>query len=260
MTLSADLEVTTPPTRPSRRRRVALAATGFLTLALPLLWGVGALVMLVSGQQTDHRFHQLTGQGVLLCAAWALGPAALLVAAWRGRRTTERAGLAHLAFVVAAVVTAVAVPMSGGLVLGVLVAVTGALLWWALPERPAVRRSFGDLDPVLAPLALLSAALFAPYVVDQRHLQLTRHDEHASMSHYFDMVWLSLVVVAWLLVAALCRSARGLAVLAGGITAVVGLAGLVWERQTTWFLLAVVLGTVTAVAAALRSRRLGSRG
>jgi hypothetical protein len=254
MTLSYDRTVTSHPARPSARRRLALAVTGFLALALPLLWGVGALLMLLTGQESEHRFHQLTGQGVLFALLWALGPAALVVAGWRGRRTTEEAGLAHLAFVAASVLTAVAVPTNGAPVLAALVAVTAGLLWWALPERPTLRHALGDPDPVLAPLALLAAALFAPYALHQRHLQLTRHDEHATMSHYLDMVWLSSAVVAWLLVAAFARSCRRLAVIAGGTMLLIGAAGLLWQHRTTWFLLATALGAATMAAGALRSR------
>ena len=54
--------------RPSRRRRAALVLSGVLVLALPLLWGLGSLVALLTGHEADHRFHQLTGEGVLLHA------------------------------------------------------------------------------------------------------------------------------------------------------------------------------------------------
>ena len=51
-----------------------------------------------------------------------------------------------------------------------LVVVTGALLWLALPVRPRLRLPV-QVDPLLAPLALVAAAVRTPYVLDQIALQ-----------------------------------------------------------------------------------------
>ena len=52
----------------------------------------------------------------------------------------------------------VAAPGGGAPILAGVIAVTGALLWLALPLRPRLRTEL-RVDPLLAPLALLSAAL-----------------------------------------------------------------------------------------------------
>lgn len=38
--------------------------------AVPVVWGVGCVVQLATGTEADHRFHQVTGQGLLQCALW----------------------------------------------------------------------------------------------------------------------------------------------------------------------------------------------
>ena len=240
--------------RPSRRRRAALVLSGVLVLALPLLWGLGSLVALLTGHEADHRFHQLTGEGVLLSVLWAAGPVALLVSSWRGRPVPGWAWPAHAAFVLASVVTASFVPGDGVRVLAAIVAVTAALLWWAVPALPRLRGLVDGLDPVRAPLALLGAALYAPYVVAQRHLQATRHDEHAEMTHYFDMAWVAVAVVLLLVIAAISGRARRTAVLAGGAGVVMGVGGLLLVHPTTWFVLAALHGGAVLGAAVLQRR------
>jgi hypothetical protein len=239
--------------RPSLPRRLALAVTGVPALALPLVWGLGSLVELLTGHEADHRFHQVTGQGVLLGVLWALGPVALLLAGWRGRQPAAWAGPAHLAFVIATAVAAAFVPGDGVVPLAGVVVVTGALLWWALPVRPPVRGTVTGLDPVLTPVALVATALFAPYVLAQRTLQADRHDEHAAMTHYFDMAWVSLAVVALLLIAASCRGARPLTVPAGAGCLVIGSAGLLLlDHGTTWSAGVVALGVAVLAAGRLQ--------
>jgi hypothetical protein len=72
------------PTRPGRARRTALAAAGFLACALPVVFTVNISRMLVVGELSDHRFHQLTGQGLLLFVLWLGGLVPLLRAGWSG--------------------------------------------------------------------------------------------------------------------------------------------------------------------------------
>ena len=160
----------TPPlARPSVPRRVAVIGTGVLACALPTMWGISTVGELVTGAERDHLFHQLTGQGLLLSALWLGALVPLLVAGWRGARPSTAAGLAHVAVVVGAAVAAALAPGNGGAIVAAIALGTGALVWVALPQRPALTAS--GLDPVLAPLALASAALFAPFVVSEAALQ-----------------------------------------------------------------------------------------
>jgi hypothetical protein len=243
------------PGRPSWLRRAAVAVTGFLAGALPLTWGLGSLLEVVGGTEPEHRFHQLTGQGMLLAFLWLYGVLRVAAAGWHGRRPAPTASLAHLAFVTGTVLCAVFVPGQGVGFVGVVTAVTGALLWLAVPDRPRLRGLYGGPDPLLLPVGMLGAALFTPYVLSQRALQATAHDEHAALTHYFDMAWVCVVVVLLGLVAALVPSARRLAVLAGVSTLVIGSAGLAFTSQTTWSTLAAALGVVAVAAGVVRSRR-----
>ena len=99
--LSTDISapvVTEPVRRPTRLRRTGLVATGFLTCALPVVFTISSTWELVTGEPAEHRFHQLTGQGLLLCALWLGGLVPLLRAGWSGRRPSSAAGLLHLTF------------------------------------------------------------------------------------------------------------------------------------------------------------------
>jgi hypothetical protein len=159
-----------PVVRPSIPRRVAVATTAFLTLALPAMFTVNITRMLLTGVETDHRFHQATGQGLILFALWLGALVPLVRAGWRGRRPSAAAGWRHLVLVVSGAACAAAAPGGGAPVLVAVIAVTGALLWWALPVRPALRASV-RLDPMLTPVALLAAAFFTPghpHVTDRR--------------------------------------------------------------------------------------------
>jgi hypothetical protein len=250
--MSTVLDVAAPPvTRPSALRRVAVGLTGFLAGALPLMWGTGSLVELLTGQESEHRFHQLTGQGVLLAVLWLYGVGRLVVAGWRGRRPAPSAALAHLTFVAATLVTVAFVPGQGVVAVALIVAVTGALLWLALPQRPRLRLR-AALDPLLTPVALLGAALYTPFVLSERTLQATSHDEHAEMTHYFDMAWVCVVLVAVSVIAALFPAARRLGLLAGLGTVVVGATRLAFVGEPAWSLAAVTLGVVGSAIALLR--------
>ena len=105
--------VTEPVRRPTRWRRGGLVAAGFLTCALPVMFTVNITRMLVTGELAEHRFHQLTCQGLLLFALWLGGLVPLLRAGWSGRRPSSAAGLLHLVFMAAGVVTAAAAPGGG---------------------------------------------------------------------------------------------------------------------------------------------------
>jgi len=241
-------------TRPSVLRRVALVAAGLPACFLPVIWGGGAAGMLLTGYENDHRFHQATGQGVLTGVLWLAGLLPLLVAGWRGRRPSTAAGLQHLAFVAASVVAGLFVPGDGVVAVALIVAVTGALVWAALPLRPHLRGAFGALDPALAPVAALTAALYVPFVLGERALQATSTDEHAQMTHYFDMAWVSLALVALALVAAVAGGARRLAVWSTVGTLVVGVARLGFTGELVWSSAAIALGLVGTLVAVLRTR------
>jgi len=217
------------------------------------MWGIGVVGELVTGAERDHLFHQLTGQGLLLSALWLGAVVPLLVAGWRGARPSPAAGLAHVAVVVGAAVAAALAPGNGGAIVAAIVLVTGALVWVALPQRPVLAVS--GLDPVLAPLALAAAALFAPFVVSEAALQRGFADEHAEFSHYFDMAWISVTLVVLALAAAVVPSARRLALVAMLGTLVVGATRFLLTPEATWSLLAIGLGVLGAAAALARLAR-----
>jgi hypothetical protein len=238
---------------PSALRRIAVVVTGVLSAALPTAWGVSSVVQIVTGAERDHLFHQLTGQGVLLCALWLGAIIPLVVAGWRGRRPSPGAALAHVSVVVGAVLAAALAPGNGGVVMAAVLPLTGALLWLALPVRP--RLAVDGVDPVLAPLALATAAMFVPYVLAQAALQRAFADEHARMSHYFDMAWLGIIVVVLAVSAALVPAARRLAVVAAGATLAIGACRVLLTSDVAWSLTAVSLGMVGIAVAVLRARR-----
>ena len=167
-----------------------------MTCALPVVFTVNITRMLVTGELAEHRFHQLTCQGLLLFALWLGGLVPLVRAGWSGRRPSSAAGLLHLAFMATGVATAAAAPGGGAPALVGIVVVSGALLWLALPVRPRLRLPV-RVDPLLTPLALVAAAVATPYVLDQIALQNAATGHHAQNPHYFDMAWLvtTLVVV-----------------------------------------------------------------
>jgi len=241
------------PTRPSAIRRTAVGITGLLACLLPTVWTVGVVAELVTGAERDHLFHQFTGQGLLLGALWLGGLLPLLAAGWRGVRPGPMAAALHLSVVAGAVVAAALSPGNGGLVVAGIVLVTGALVWTALPLRPRVVPS--GPDPVLAPLALASAALFVPFVLSEAGLQNAMHDEHAEFSHNFDMVWIGVALVLAAVAAATVPAARRLALWAMLGIAVVGGTRYAFTPETTWSLLAAGLGVLGAAATASRLTR-----
>jgi hypothetical protein len=108
-----------------------------------------------------------------------------------------------------------------------------------------LRRS---LDPVLAPIVLLAAALVTPFVVGEVELQNTSGDEHAHMAHYFDMAWVSVaLVLVGALAAAVPGARRRVLWLTGGMV-LIGAARIAFTPDVTWSLLAVALGAVGTLA------------
>ena len=250
MTTSTNTSTTNPAgpgkevTRPSRRRRAALAVTGFLTCALPVTFTVTVSRMLFSGIETDHRFHQATGQGLILFALWLGGLLPLIRAGWRGRRASTSTGLLFVTFVSTGIVCAAVAPGGGAPILVGVIAITGALLWWALPRRPRLR-SRVQLDPVLTPFALAVTAFFTPYALDQIALQnAATSGYHAQNPHLFDMAWLVTAVMALALLAAVLPAARSLVGWVAGSCLGIGLAGLAFGEGTAWSLVGLALGGV----------------
>jgi hypothetical protein len=240
-------------TRPSALRRVALAATGFLTLALPVVFTVNLSRMLLTGVESSHQFHQATGQGLFLCAIWLGALIPLVRAGWSGRRPSSGAAYRHLAFIGSGAVCAVAATGGGAPILVGVIAVTGALLWWALPVRPRLR-SVVQVDAVMAPVALLSAAFFTPYAITQIGLQNAATGHHAQNPHFFDMAWMVVTLTVLAGLSALLPAVRSLMWWVAAGTVVLGVAGLAFGESTTWSLLALGLGLLAAAAAAFRTR------
>ena len=135
-------------------------------------------------------------------------------------------------------------PGAGALPVAVVTGVTTALLWAALPVRPSLRGLVGNLDPVLAPVVLLAAALVTPFVAGEVELQNTSWDEHAHLAHYFDMAWLVLVFAVLGVAGAVLRSARGLQVWAGGGVALTGIAMLATGEGAVRGAMFVAVGAV----------------
>jgi hypothetical protein len=240
-------------TRPSAVRRALVALTALVACALPAVWGVSAAIQLVTGADPDHRFHQLTGQGVLLCALWLGAVVPVAVAGWRGRAPRAASAPAHVAVVGGAVVAAALAPGNGGAVTAAIVAGTGLLVWFAVLRR--TRPVLSGPDPVLAPLALVTAAVYLPYALSQASAQRAFADEHARLSHYFDMTWLAVLLVVLAFAAAIVPAARRLGVVAMLGSVVVGAAGLGFTSDRTWSLVALALGLVGCGAVELRVRR-----
>ena len=239
----------------SRRRRAALAVTGLVACAVPAVFTVSITGMLVTGTDAEHRFHQLTGQGLILCGLWLLPMLALLRAGWHGRRPSTAAGLAHIAVVVSGAGCAVAAQGGGAPVLMAVVGVPGLLLWAALPLRPRLRGRV-QVDPLLAPVALAASALLLPYAVDQLALQnAATSGYHSENPHYFDMAWISFTLAAHALVAGLLRAGRVLAVGFALAMVVLGSAGLALDESTAWSLSVLSCGILAAAASVVVRRQ-----
>ncbi len=244
-------EAATPP---GAGRRTALAGCAFLTCALPLVFGTTITGMLLTGVDSDHRFHQTTGQGLILVAFWLGAVVPLLRAGWRGERPSTAAGLRHLTLVVAGAGCAVAAPGGGAPGLVGVIAVGGALLWCALPRRPRLRSAV-QVDALLLPAALVLGAALLPYAADQLALQNDATGYHSRNPHFFDMAWISVVLVSQALMAALLPAARRLALPVAAATAALGAAGLAFGEDVTSSWVTVALGIVLAAAGLVGARR-----
>lgn len=242
------------PTRPRRGRRAAIAAAGVLACALPTVFTINISRMLLVGELSDHRFHQATGQGLVLFALWLVPLVGLLRAGWQGRRPASALGVWHLAFVTTGVACAAVAPGGGAPFLVGVIAVTGALVWAVLPRRPRLRRRL-QLHPVLAPVALLGAAVLLPYVADQLAAQnAATSGHHAHNPHLFDMAWMSLSLVALAVLAAVLPSARRLGCWFALFTVATGAAGLAFgeDASRSWTTLGV--GALAGIGWALTRR------
>ena len=247
--------VPTPTARPSAGRRTAVAVTGALACLAPTVWSVAITVQLLTGVEADHRFHQVTGQGLLLCALWLAGLVPMVRAGWRGVPPSAVTVVQAALFAGSGLAMGLLAPGAGALPVAVATVVTTALLWAALPVRPRLRGLLGHLDPVLAPVVLLAAALVTPFVAGEVDLQHTSGDEHADMAHYFDMAWICVALVLVGALAAVAPAARLRALWTTGGLALVGTARIVFTPDVTWSLLAITLG-VLGTLAVLASRRL----
>lgn len=248
-------EASTGASRPTARRRAAVAAAAFVACALPVTFTVTITAMLVTGADADHRFHQLTGKGLVLLALWLGSVLPLVRAGWRGDRPSTAAGLRHLAFVAAGIATSAVAGVGGSRALVAVVAVTGAVLWAALPVRPRLRGTF-SVDPVIMPLALLVGAVLMPYAVDQLALQnAATTGYHSENPHLFDMAWMVTTLTVLALLAAVVREARGLLTWVAGACTVIGVSGLVTGESTTWSAAVLTLGLLSFVAPRLARSR-----
>jgi hypothetical protein len=239
---------------PSKGRRAALGAAGFLACALPTVFTVNITRMLLTGEYASHRFHQATGQGLILFALWLIPIIALLRAGWRGRRPSTALGWQHLAFATTGVLCSAIAPGGGAPFLVGVVVVTGALLWLALPQRPRLRASL-QVDPVFAPVALLGSAVLLPYVVDQLASQnAVTGGHHAQNPHLFDQAWMSACLVLLAVLGALFPVARHLVGWLACCSLALGAAGLVFGENTAWSLVILGVGVVAATAHVLGRR------
>ena len=241
-------------TRPGRGRRAALVGASVLTCALPLMWTANITRMLLTGVESEHQFHQATGQGLILFAFWLGALVPLIRSGWRGERPSTTAGLRHLTLLLGGAACAVVAPGGGAPALLVIIAVGGALLWWALPVRPRLRSEV-RVDPLLLPASLLLAAALLPYAADQLSLQNAATGYHSHNPHFFDMAWISVVLVAQAVLAALLPAARSLAMPVGLATVALGTAGLAFGESTSQSWVAIALGLVVTAAHLVSARR-----
>jgi hypothetical protein len=252
---TAPLTHDSSPTTLSRGRRVAVAATGFLACALPVVFTVSTIGQLVTGTESDHRFHQLTGQGLLLTALWLGGLVPLVRAGWRGVAPSVASVWQVLVVCLTGLGAGIAAPGHGGLALAIIATATSAALYAALPARPSLRVRASGVSVVAAVVAVALAVVMAVFVADQVDLQNHVADEHAEMAHYFDMAWVSLIVVGLALVAALAPAVRRRLVIAGAAVAYIGVARWAITPDVAWSVTAMVTGAVGAVFALMVARR-----
>jgi hypothetical protein len=241
-------EASTGASRPSALRRVAVAVSAFVGCALPVTFTVTITAMLVTGTEADHRFHQLTGQGLILLALWMGSVLPLVRAGWAGRRPSTAACYRHLAFIGAGVVTSAVAGGGGSRARGAVGAVTGALVWAAIPLRPRLRGTF-SVDPVLMPLALVIGAVLMPYAADQLALQnATTAGYHSQNPHLFDMAWMVTTITVLAVLGAVVRQARGLLGWVAGACTAIGAAGLATGASPAWSCAVLALGVVSCLA------------
>jgi hypothetical protein len=240
--------------RPGRARRAALLVAGVVGCLLPTVWTVNFIRMLATGELADHRFHQLTGQGLLLTSLWLGALVPMLVAGWRGRRPSTAPAVLHLSFVVVGTACALAAPQGGARELMALIGATGTLVWLALPRRARLRGPV-DVSPLSLAPALLASAVVTPYALDQIALQHVATGLHAADPHFFDMAWMTLVLAVVGLLGALLRRARVLLAVSGAGLAATGIAMLALGEPTTTGTLFTGAGLLLAAAWALTSRR-----
>ncbi|KRE92793.1 hypothetical protein ASG76_15095 [Nocardioides sp. Soil774] len=233
---------------PSRSRRAVLVLVGLLNCALPTVFTLNITRMLLTGELSEHRYHQLTGQGEILFALWLVPIVLMLRAGWRGRRPAAATGLHHLVLIGTGVVAATLAPGGGAPFLVAVVTVTGALLWAALPARPRLRLPL-RIDPLLAPLALVGSALLVAYAIDQLALQdAATTGFHSSNPHFFDQAWIALTLAAMGLLAALLPAARRSVRWVALALVVLGGAGLALGEGAPVHGGLLVLGAVTGLA------------
>ena len=218
--------------RTSAGRRTAVSVTGFLACVVPVVFAVNLTRMLLVGELSSHRFHQLTGQGLLLLALWLGGLVPQLRDGWAGRTPSPRSALLHLSFVATGVACTVAAPLGGAPFLLGLVVVTGLLVQAALPARARLRHLELRVAPAALTASLVLAAVVAPYVVDQLRLQHAATGHHAANPHYFDMAWLVATLVVLALVAACVVQARSLLLWAAGGVLLTGAAMVALDQGT----------------------------
>jgi hypothetical protein len=230
-----------------------LVAAGVVGCLLPTVWTLNFVRMLATGELADHRFHQLTGQGLMLTGLWLGALVPMLVAAWRGRRPETAPALLHLSFVGVGAACALAAPQGGARELLVLITVTGAAVWLALPRRPRLRDSV-RVAPASLASALLTSAVVAPYAVGQIALQHRATDLHADNPHFFDMAWLTLTLALVGVLGALLPRARRLQVYSGGGIALTGVAMLALGEGAARGALFSVAGLALALAWLATSR------
>ena len=125
--------------KPSRLRRTAVGVTAFLACALPAVFTVNITRMLLTGIEPDHRFHQATGQGLILFALWLGALLPLVRAGWSGADPSTATGSCTSRSLAPASLCAALAPGGGAPFLVGVIVVTGALLWLAMPLRPRLR-------------------------------------------------------------------------------------------------------------------------
>ena len=244
---------TTAVQRPTKKRRAALALAGVLACAMPVLFTLNITRMLLTGVLPDHRFHQLTGQGEILFALWLWPIGAMLRAGWGGRRPATWTGYMHLSLIATGALTAAVAPGGGAPFLVAVIAIGGAVLWAVLPARPRLRVGL-QVDPLMAPIALLGSALLLPYALDQLGLQNAATGHHAKNPHFFDQAWIAVDMATLALLAALVPAARGLARWFAGGMIVLGAAGLALGEDVVVFAGLLAVGMAAAVARAVITR------